>query len=305
VQSLGLGDFDYNSRVVDEATLLSATSEEPFSRESFECLKELAQSVVLTAGVHRLDARGAPRLMTRDEAILGGLMARCAKLHFGLLDATAGRKMELLNFFVRGVVETAVNLRYLLEFGTPDVYDAFVRYSLRVDKQLHDRINANVAARGGTVLPIEDRMLQGIERAFAVAGLTLDSVDADDRSGWSKGGVWGRFKELGLKDAYVSMFGIQSHYVHGNWHDLYAYHLNAEDGGFTVDVTFGDIRPQPVLAAIVVLTDASLRYLTEAAPPSDDRAVLEDRIEFCMEKARLIERLHEAFLQRDVTNPVT
>lgn len=121
MQSLGPGDFDRNSRVVDEATLLSATSEEPFSRESFECLKELAQSVVLTAGVQRLDDWGAPRPMTRDEAILAGLMARCNKLHSGLLDATAGRKMELLNFFVRGVVETAVNLRYLLEFGTPDV----------------------------------------------------------------------------------------------------------------------------------------------------------------------------------------
>jgi hypothetical protein len=104
--------------------------------------------------------------------------------------------MELLNFFVRGVVETAVNLRYLLEFGAPDVYDAFVRYSLRVDKQLHDRINANVAARG-TVLPIEDGMLQSIERAFAVAGFTLDSIDANDRSGWSKGGVWGASKSSG------------------------------------------------------------------------------------------------------------
>lgn len=269
-------------------------------------MKELAQSVVLAAGVHRLDEQGAPRLMTRDEAILAGLMARCAKLHFGLLDATSARRMELLNFFIRGVVETAVNLRYLVELGTPDIYEAFVRYSLRADKQLQDRINDNIAARGGAVLPIEDRMLKSISRAFEVAGVAPDDVDSTERpSGWTKGGIWGRFNELGLKDAYLTMFGMQSHYVHGNWHDLYAYHLTAEDGGFTVDVTFGDIRPQPVLAAINVLADASLRYLRDVAPPSDDRAVLEDRIEFCLHKAQLIERLHEQYLGRDLTRPVT
>src|SRR2546422_778407 len=115
--ALGLGDFDYDSRVVDEDALRLATSEEPFCREAFECLKELAQSVVIVAGTHRVDDAGAPRLMTRDEAILAGLMARCAKLHIGLLWATSERKMELLNFFTRAVVESAVNLWYLIEFG--------------------------------------------------------------------------------------------------------------------------------------------------------------------------------------------
>ncbi len=45
MDALDLGSLDYRSRVVDEAALAAATSEEPFAREAFECLKELAQSV--------------------------------------------------------------------------------------------------------------------------------------------------------------------------------------------------------------------------------------------------------------------
>jgi Family of unknown function (DUF5677) len=303
VESLGLGDFDYSSQVVDEQSLLSATDEEPFSRESFEVLKELAQSVVLTAGVQRLNSQGQPRPLTRDEAILGGLMARCAKLHDGLLQSCTPQRMEHLNFFLRGVTETAVTLRYLLENGGPELFESFVRYSLRVDKQLFDQIKGNITDRGGVVLPIEDRLLEGIEKAFRVAGVDMGSIDAADRSsGWPN--IYRRFEALGLKDSYVSMFGVQSHYVHGNWHDLYAHHLAVDaEGGFQVEVRFGAIRPQPLLAAIVVLTDASLRYLCVAADPSDDRAVLEDRLAFCGEKARTIEALHERFLEREPSGP--
>ncbi len=50
-------------------------------------------------------------------------MVRCMKLQFGLLSAASEQKMELLNLSVRSVVETAVNLRYLLEFGTPEMFE--------------------------------------------------------------------------------------------------------------------------------------------------------------------------------------
>jgi len=158
---LSLGDFDYTSRAVDEVGLRAATSEDTFAREAFECLKELVQSVVITAGIQRTDEFGDVRGLTRDEAILAGLMVRCAKLQFGLLSASAERHMELLNFFTRGIIETAVNLRFLLEHGTPELSEAFVIDSLKVDKRLLRQIEENVGARGGAVLPIEQRMRDG------------------------------------------------------------------------------------------------------------------------------------------------
>ncbi len=202
-------------------------------------------------------------------------------------------------FLLRGATETAVNLRYLLQQGTPEVFEAFVRSSLRLDKRLHDRIQAKVAARGGMVLPMEHSMLAGIERAFKVAGVDLGDVDADDRSAWSKRGAFGRFEAVGLKDRYSPYFGVQRSYVHGNWHELYDHNLTVQpDGGFLPDLSFEEeLQPQPLLAGVDVLADAAARYLGAAAPPSIHRETLEDRIGFCAEKAQLIARAWERFRQ--------
>ena len=122
--ALTLEDFDYSSRVVDEEALRVSADVEPFGKESFIVLRELAQSVSITASIARTDERGQPRLLTRDEAILAGLMVRCARSsNTGCSKFCNPQRMELLNFFIRGVVETAVNLRFLLEKGTPEIFD--------------------------------------------------------------------------------------------------------------------------------------------------------------------------------------
>ena len=297
---LDLGQHKYSSRVVDEAALAKATEAEPFADEALDVLRELLQSVILVAGVERLDANGRPRTMSRDEAVLAGLTVRCMKLHEGLLRCCEPPRMELFIFLLRGATETAVNLRYMLEHGTPEVFEAFVRASLRLDKQLHERINAAVVARGGTVRPMEHNMLTGIERAFQVAGVELDDVDAANHSPWSRRGAYGRFDAVGLKDLYGPYFGVQSNYVHGNWRELYDHHLTVQqDGGFLPALGFEEeLQPQPLLAAVDVLADAAVRYLRAAAPPSAHRDALEDRIGFCAEKAQLIagawERLRQS-----------
>jgi hypothetical protein len=298
VDSLGLGDIDYESKVVDEAALKAATEEEPFAKESFEVLKELLQSVTVVACLEWLDQDHKPRTLTRNEAILAGLMVRSMKLHHGLLQCCSPQRAELLNFFQRGVTETAVNLRYLLEHSTDELFEAFVRDALILDKQLYERIQEEIARRGGDeLLPIEERMLAGIKRSFEVAGVDLDEIDAKARRGWSKGGVWGRYEALGIPELYSPTFGVQSHYVHGSWRDLYAYHLSAlPDGRFQPALEWGVIRPQPLLAAVDVLADASSRYLRHVASESPDRETVEDRIDFCAQKARLITGLHEQFL---------
>src|SRR5204863_4070074 len=138
---------------------------------------ELSQSITVVAGLRRADAAGEIRPMTRNEAILAGLMVRCSKLQHAILAAAEQERIELLSFGLRGITEAAVNLRYLLECGADQEFDDFVRDSLRVDKKLEERILDNAARRSGVLLPIEDRMLTGIDRTFQVAGIDPASVD--------------------------------------------------------------------------------------------------------------------------------
>lgn len=301
---LGLADVSYKSRVVDEEVLEAATTEKPFDQEAFDVLKELEQSVKVVAGLGRLDSEGKPRTLGRNEAILAGQMVRCWKLQQGLIQCCDPERLELFNFFQRGVVETAVNLRYLIEKGTPELFDSYVRSGLRADRELYDRITANVELRGGILQPIEHRMLEGIERSFKTADVELDSVSATGSRQWSPGGVKGRFDALGLGELYEPFFAAMSQYTHGSWHDIYAYHLTKEpDGGFLPQLRWGAIRPQPLLGVIDVLASAATSYLEDLGRPGSGRDTLADRIGFCATKGQRITELHEAFLQRGQSHP--
>jgi Family of unknown function (DUF5677) len=292
----GLDDCAYSSRVVDDDALARARSEGPFAHEAVDVLKELLQSVTLVARVRRVDQEGEPRSLSRDEAILAGQMVRLAKLHQGLLEYCSPPRMELFAFVLRGAVETAVNLRYLLKHGSPAVFDAYVHDSLRLDRQLHDRINETVKARGGAVMPMEYGLLEGIERAFRTAGVALDGVSAKSRAAWTEGGIKGRFRALGLEHLYGSYFAVQSNYVHGAWQELYEHHLTMHaDGGFLPCPEYEDLAVPPLLMATDVLAGAAVDYLRAVAPPVDDRQVLEDRIAFCGQKHQTIHGSYRRF----------
>jgi hypothetical protein len=296
-EPIGLGAVSYWSKVVDVDRLADASDEVPFDEAAYEVLTELVQSVTVVACLQRQED-GKPRPMTRDEAILAGLMVRCLKLQRGMIEMSApdNQRMELALFFQRGITEAAVNLRYLLEFGTSEVFNAFVRDSLKPDRKLHDKIKAAVAEHG-IELPIESRMLRGIDRSFDRAGIEIQSVDPDDRRAWSPRGIYGRFEELGIKDSYLAFFQIASHYVHGSWHDLITYQLLEDDeGNFEPSPQFGAVRPQPILAACEVLADTSATYLRTVTPECSERDVLEDRLRSCHDNARLIGKIHEKFL---------
>jgi hypothetical protein len=107
------------------------------------------------AGALRLEDTGQPRGLTLDEAVLAGLIVRCMKLQHGILSSAAPQRLELVNFFMRGIVESAVNLRYLLHEKSPDLFERFRRYSLRTDAALRKRIETNIAQRGDAPWPIE------------------------------------------------------------------------------------------------------------------------------------------------------
>ena len=292
----GLEDCRYSSRVVDGQALERATNQKPSAHEAVAVLEELLQSVTLVARIRRVDHDGQPRTLSRNEAILAGQMVRLAKLHRGLLQFCSPPRMELFSFLLRGAIETAVNLRYLLEHGTPEVYDSYVRDSLRLYKENHDRVMEEVRARGGTIMPMAHWMLEGIKRAFQVAGVELDSVDSTEPPSRARGGARGRFKTLGLEDMYAPSFGVQSNYVHGAWQEVYEHHLVVQpDGSFLPRPDFEGLAPAPIIMAVDVLAGASVDYLKATASPSDDRDVLEDRINACGQKGETVRDAYRRF----------
>lgn len=297
-----LGDAPYRSRVIDEKRLRDATDEAPFEHEAFDALEELLQSVELVASIAYRDSCGRARAMTRNEAIEAGLMTRCAKLQKGLLDPGIKTRMELFSVLWRSTVETAVNSIYLARCGTPDLFDAYVSYSLRLEKRLLARVQRDVEQQDGGILPIQERMLKDLPRAFDLASVSVEEINEDNRSDWSgRSGIYGRFKAIGWRDLYP-LFSIGSHYLHGNWHDLSVHHLARDSaGGFFGAPEFTPVPCQPITVATKILASAVGTYLTSKVAPSEARDTLEDRIGFCGFKAETIDELHEGFKARSLS----
>jgi hypothetical protein len=191
--------------------LSTFSSEEDFTGLSVDLLVEVGSFVRVAACI----SPGDTRRWNRDQAIVAGNVVRLYKLISALLDQTSQRRRETTFIFARLAFEAIVNVRYLIEFSCPELFDSYIRHSLRHEKRLYDRIKSNIAARGG-VLPIERRMLASIERAARTSGMSLSDVSANKPKNWGNKNLFERAKAVGLDTAYPAAFGGGSHTVHGS-----------------------------------------------------------------------------------------
>jgi hypothetical protein len=209
---------------VDLAAIAEFKSEAAYVDLAFELFKEAAQYVCIATGI-----RGEGLVWDRDRAVIGGNMVRLYKLASGMLDQAMQDRAETCVIFARLAFETCVNVQYLVANFSPELVDSYIRHSMRHERKLLDTIQENVASRGGTTLPIEDRMLGSLARAERLAGVALSRVDLKDRTPWGGKNLYEKAKAVGLDGAYLAAFGGLSHAVHGSWRSIYQYDLEVGD----------------------------------------------------------------------------
>src|SRR5438045_3802058 len=98
-------------------------------------MKEVGTITTYLAHAYRLDDQNHPRLWTRNEAIKGGLMIRLTKLQRDMLDAHQVDHFEISDLLVRPLVETIINIQYFIAKQSDALFDAYVEYSLREQKE--------------------------------------------------------------------------------------------------------------------------------------------------------------------------
>lgn len=229
--------------IVDREIIAGFTSEWDHMAVAVDLLREVASYVCISACI-----MGSQPSWSRDQAIIGGHAVRLFKLLSALLDQVCQRRRETADILLRLVFETSVNARFLIQEWSAELADSYVRTSLRHERKLRDTIEANVSARNGEVLPIEDRMLRSIDRTAVLSGVPLDTVDLKQKAPWGGKHVAQKAKEVGWLNAYDAVFGGMSHNVHGSWQDLLSHHLEADQAGrFVPELDWTRPRPQPLL----------------------------------------------------------
>lgn len=293
---LNLKDFQFKKTNVNVEVIKKYHSEEQFMTLAVELFKEVAKITAMLASMYRLDDCGNPRKWKRNEAVLGGLMVRISKLQSSFIDQICQKRMETGRIILRPLGESLINLRYLLLNSTGDLFDKFIKYSLREEKRLLMEIEKNSEDRGYE-LPIEVRMRESIERAFETSEIHPDQIDESDKSPWCGKSMRKLSLSMDMENVYYAIYGF-SHDIHGNWQNLITNHLEYKDGEFSPNTSWSYPRPQYLLPIGVLCCRANILYLEKCLPDCPDRKELIKLLNDCELRARVADELHEQFLQK-------
>lgn len=275
---------------VSAEDLARFTDEQDFTGLSVELMIEQGSWTCVAASL----LPGDTRKWNRDQAILGGLLVRSYKLASALLDQTCQHRRETTFVLGRLAIECMINIQYLVHIDSKEVYQAYVMDSLRHEKKLIDRIESNIASRSGLILPIEERMLGSIKKAFEKSGVAPSEVTKQAAKAWKDVDLYQRASAVGLGDAYLGLFGGPSHNVHGSWQDLIEYHLHHDGEGFTPELEWHRPRPQVLFTLARIGVETLVAYLRHFA--GEDAEAVVSELHDLWDRIELANRGHEAFL---------
>jgi hypothetical protein len=232
------------------------TSESEFTGVSVSLMVETASYCCLAAGT-----MGDRETWDRDTAAVAGNMVRQYKLLDSFLDQICQRREETGRILARLVFETTVNIRFLIKHFSSELIDSYISHSMRHERKLHDVIQGKIKDRGGIMLPIEDRMLQSIDRAAKGGSIQIDEIDLTDRSPWGGKNTFDKAKDVGLEQLYLASFGGGSHSIHGNWQEIYANHIEWDGAcSFTPKMQWRTPRPQLITSMALMINETSDVY---------------------------------------------
>jgi len=280
---------------IDITSISAYTREGQFTSLAVELLKETAILTSLLAGTHQLEENNNPRRWTRNEAVLAGLMVRLSKLQRGFLDQACQHRREIADIIFRPLVENIVNLTFLLTKDDPALVEEYIEYSLRTEKRLLIEIEDNIKEQGFE-LPIEQRMKASIMRVFEQSGFAPEMVDENNFRPWG-GNIKKRARTAGMEEGYLSIMGLPSHAIHGNWQDLITHHLEYENGEFSPKTEWTQYRPQGIFAVASYSVMANSLYARKAIPQTQEAEEIETVLSDLMVRIKVANELHEQFLQ--------
>jgi hypothetical protein len=271
------------------------TDVEKINEVAFELYKEAWSIVNLAA--HLLDeAANVKGGWPRNQAICAGLMIRITKFILVVTQLSSkGDRADVIHALNRSITESAINLEFLVRANEDKFFDQFVKFSLGPERELYDLVQANVAARGGEVWPIEQRMLESINDVCEISGVKIEEVNR--KYGDWGGGVRERLKALGKEEQYVAMQRIPSHAVHETWVDLYKNHLEylAQKDVFIPEPRFKFVDERLLGPIAIFVLEATKPYLHRYFP---EAKLLLERIDDLLRRIFEADAVHERLMTK-------
>ena len=198
---------------VTEQMLQACREKGEFGSLLFDLYKEAGRLLTVTSAAY-VGYTGDAVKLERNQAICAGLLVRISKLMTSVVKLSSGIEHgETVQVLNRCIIESVVNVRYLLLKDSDAIYDKFVKNGLRAERELYDIIHEDMKSMDGEQLAIQEGMLKSILDKCESSGLKVEEVN-------SKAGSWGgsfenRVKALGFGESAYTI--LQGYPPRGSW----------------------------------------------------------------------------------------
>lgn len=281
---------------VTDEVVADLVNKRHFGRLGFEILKETG---VLTSIISSVQRGGEKTdVLPRNRALCAGLLLRMAKFMQAVakLSTEQGHGPVIAALF-RCIVESAVNVMYLIKHDDDELYDSFIKTGLSVERALYDQINENVSKRNGVLMPIESRILKSIEMTCEKSRIEIEELVPKHKNWSTGGGFRERLADVWHDNAYVGLFRVASHAVHGTWGDLILNYLSPRGDGYVLNDDFKSADARTTLPMCMIAVEACHDYLTAfIGSPEEVPGFHEGLIQF-RDKLFRIDEEHEKWIQ--------
>lgn len=228
-------------------------TEDEFMFALVELHKLIIEQLFFFCNYKYQDQNGAFKTISIMDSVIAGNVARLIKLSISFVQNICEGKSEICFILDRCIAETCINLKLILLDTDEKSKQDYIKYSLKTEKKLYDMINKNIESRDGTELPIEKRMKESIERSFKSSGLELKDVNKNFK--WKN--IYERTKTVDQEFYYKTYYGISSHSIHGNWQEIMFNHLNENENGFQINLSWKEPRPQLIEGSLQMILDTT------------------------------------------------
>jgi hypothetical protein len=230
-----------------------------------------------------------------DQAVVGGLLVRTAKLTRSIFDSTQAEDSEAHSPLSRCLGETAITLRWLVWKSDAQSYHRFRAASFARWRGWLAHAEASAEDEDEESRAVRVAIERQIAAELDAAGVTWDDVP-------HRPNEWGpnirqRFEALDQRWVYDTLFVSHSSYVHPSWHEIRAFHLSTDENGLHLDYSYAGMAPIAafVLARLVV---EACRDAAAVLPHVLDADALEDVVDRTIHASQVLAVEFSSFMAR-------
>ena len=193
--------------------------------------KDLGELIDLLSRV--INHEKHPNYYNLNESTIVGSITRIVKFYQEYVKYQELNKLEIQSLFARPMYESFIITKYLIKNGTESQRN-FRLVSYRARHQNFKKL----MELDDNEHSIIKRQLMKLETKLKVDGFTIEDLELEDNKRnnkkWKLDGksFWKIHSEVDNEDLYSFIYGVGSDAVHGNWQEIFDFHLTRKEDGY-------------------------------------------------------------------------